>query len=384
MAIYGGRLLSGAITGELWMLDVVALSWTQGISGSPRAGAACAIAGDQFLVWGGLVDQEGEASSNVLIYNLVSSKYMEDYTPPAFYKDLKSPPPLTRTTAIWPKMTFSVDVDKDQTLTSNDQPLIEKDRSRSPIPMGASIGGAVCGLVLLGATAAYFISRRRRRLKQPQRSLDVEDTNLGGIGGWRGRFERGRQRRGEGSEKSLKKDLQETDEDDQLERTLQELQDQEKKLEHQKKELNQKRQLLVMQHRESNPSLPTDQKRGPTAFTDDKAEFIPLPPPGASPGPSKSVSYSPENLSERRTVQAVSGPVDMYHRESYIDDGPRRESELGQEMIEPIYVPSPTVNNAIPDLVYIPPPNVGMDWTKQQQANHPHALVDPFNSTMQQ
>ncbi|KAG0277134.1 hypothetical protein BGZ97_009951, partial [Linnemannia gamsii] len=177
----------------------------------------------------------------------------------------------------------------------------------------------------------------------------------------------------------------ESNEDDELARTLQELQDQEKQLKDQKKELadrekelDQKRQLLVLQHQETNPRLHTHQKRGPTGNADDKAEIFPLPPPRLSPGHVHSTSYSPESLKARRTVQAVSGSIDMYQRENYADDGPRRESEIVQDVIEPLYGPSPTVCNSIPDLVYEPSPDVGMEWTKQQQGNHPHAVVDPY------
>jgi hypothetical protein len=74
----------------------------------------------------------------------------------------------------------------------------------------------------------------------------------------------------------------------------------------------------------------------------------------------------------------------MYQRESYVDDGPRRESEMVQDVIEPMYESSPTVNNAIPDLVYESSPDVGMDWTKQQQSNHPHAIVDPSYPSIHQ
>ena len=380
VVVYGGWLSTGVIVGELWVLDVVASTWTQGISGPPRTGAACTIAGDQFLVWGGHAEQDMGAAPQMLLYNLLSSKYIDRYTPPAYYKDRKPPPALTRTGSL-PIPTFDVDAKKDQ-------PSSNRDLGRLSVPVKVTIGGAVGGLVLLGTIVAFFLIRQRRRRRQGHSSKDRRfmDKNTGASGRLGGLLRRVRGDRS-GSYKVLKKDPQGTNEDDQLEQTLLELQDQEQQLEDQRKELDQKRQLLVLQHRESNPRLPTDQKRGPIAFMDDKAKFFPLLPPSPlrfSPSAVYSVVYSAENLNDRRTVQAVSGPVDMYQREDYVDDSPRRESELAQDVIEPMYGPSPTVSNSIPDLVYEPSPDVGMDWTKQQQGNHPHALIDPSFTVIQE
>jgi hypothetical protein len=78
------------------------------------------------------------------------------------------------------------------------------------------------------------------------------------------------------------------------------------------------------------------------------------------------VLYSPEDLNGRRTVQAAfTHPSIAFCR----------ESDLTQDVIEPMYGPSPDVSITIPDLVYVPPPNVGMNWTKQHLGN-PHVIVD--------
>ena len=58
-------------------------------------------------------------------------------------------------------------------------------------------------------------------------------------------------------------------------------------------------------------------------------------------------------MRDRRTVQAV--PL------CYAGDGPRKESEMEQNVIETIYEPSPEVNHAIPDLVYLLSLDIGMD-----------------------
>ncbi|KAG0377365.1 hypothetical protein BGX24_006254 [Mortierella sp. AD032] len=71
-----------------------------------------------------------------MIYNFTSSKYMTHYTPPAFYKDLKPPPRLTRTTAPWA-------TDSPTTSSSNEV-------DRAPVSIGAAVGGTAAGLAVLG------------------------------------------------------------------------------------------------------------------------------------------------------------------------------------------------------------------------------------------
>jgi hypothetical protein len=299
----------------------------------------------------------------MLIYNLNTSSYENQYTPPAYYKSLKSPPPLTRTTTLWDTGEWP----KQSTVRHELDPL--------SVSIGAIAAGVTAGLLLMGAMAGTFLIRRRRTQGQPRDRNEPKGANahwgfsgLQGHGGGRGG--------GSGFDKWTKKVPDESNEDDELERTLQELADQEM-------QIVQKRQMLVLQHQESKPRLLTDQKRGPSAVVGDKEEIFPLPPPRLSPGHVHSTSYSPESLKARRTVQAVSGSIDMYQRENYADDGPRRKSEIVQDVIEPLYGPSPTICNSIPDLVFEPSPDVGMDWTKQQKSNHPHAVVDPSGFVIQ-
>jgi hypothetical protein len=346
LAIYGGKDANLNVVGELWMLDLVTSTWRQGRKGPPRAFAACTIAGDQFLIWGGSINKTVNAPAEMIIYSFSTSTYVKQYTPPAFYKDLKAPPPISRTTE--PRATDE----------------------QTPFPVGAAVGGAVAGLLLVGAIAGLFILRRRQNQGLDKRYNESRDRDAGRSRGLRGVFQQWRGGGG-GLFKGAKKDPVENDEDEVLERTLKELEEEHKELEHQ-------RQRLVLQNRESNSQSFKDRKRGPTAFTDDKAEVVssPTPPTRHSPDEACTLrSLSPENLNDRRTVQAVSGIVNGYHGSGYV--GPRGESALAQEAIEPLYGPSPEVNNAIPDLIYVPPPNVGMDWTKQQQENHPHTLLDP-------
>ncbi|KAG0377366.1 hypothetical protein BGX24_006255 [Mortierella sp. AD032] len=94
-------LFTHTMTWSTMVLNLVTSSWSQEPTGPLRAFAACTIAGDQFLIWGGRVNENVIAPAEMIIYSFSTSTYVKQYTPPAFYKDLRSPPSLTRTTAPW-------------------------------------------------------------------------------------------------------------------------------------------------------------------------------------------------------------------------------------------------------------------------------------------
>lgn len=341
MVIYGGILTNETVVGDLWILDVVTSTWSQGIAGPERVYSICTVAGDQFLLWGGSTGQNLVSPPEMLMYNLNTSAYIQQYTPPAFYKDLKPPPPLVRTKAPWPT--------NNPALTSRSATIL------------VSVGCAVGGLVLITVFTAIFFIRRRRRQGKPYGGLPRSVARL---------LRRGRGSRGSGQ--GIKNDPQENPEDYALEFDLRRLEDKQNKLEDQKKELDQRRERLVLQHRQSTL------KRGPTSPIDSKDVFlVPLSAPHqVIPDPITSDMYSAEDLESRRTVQGVFGPLDMLEGDSYAGHEPRRQGEIAQEMIEPTYEPSPMINSAIPDLVYLQTQDVGMDWTRQQQYNHPHTSVE--------
>ncbi|KAG0316500.1 Acyl-CoA-binding domain-containing protein 5 [Linnemannia gamsii] len=153
VAVYGGRLRNGTTIGEIWILDLVTLTWAQGQSGPPRMYAACAIAGDQLLIWGGSAEQTVLAPSDMLIYNLKTSSYVQQYTPPPGYKDLKPPPPLTRTTALWATQSPTSSTNAGSGTTNGGS----TDSGSAPSGSNAAIvGGVVGGLSLMGAFAGVL------------------------------------------------------------------------------------------------------------------------------------------------------------------------------------------------------------------------------------
>jgi hypothetical protein len=359
---YGGQLRNDTLLGEIWILDVPTATWSQGPSGPIRASAACTIAGDQFIIWGGRRGAIVNAVPEMMIYNITSANYITDYTPPAFYKDLKPPPPLTRTTAPWP------------TGETTDTATTTGGFVAGCVVGGLTATGAIVGLVVYWMRMqGYGQAQNRRGFKCAIIKNSSRMARLLIPGQKR---EQGPEGEGDYGQR-LKNNPQETIDELMLQQTLRELEAEEKELEEQQKEIDQKRQLLVLQHKVTCSSAPSAVKRGPTAFIFDVTEVISTPTtlPQFSPETLYSTSFPPESFKDRRTVQAA--PVDMYQGDSYVEVGPRRESELAQDVIEPVYEPSPRVNSAIPELVYEASLNVGMDWTKQQRCNHPHTVVDP-------
>ncbi|KAF9899725.1 hypothetical protein EC991_008417 [Linnemannia zychae] len=345
MAIYGGQYANGTVVGELWVLDLITSTWTQGPTGQTRKQAVCTIAGEQLLIWGGMVDQRTSGSSEVIVYNFNTSTYVKQYTPPWFYKDLKPPPPPTRT----------------KSSCAAENPTGSR---------GAIIGGIIGGLVMLMViVVGVIVFRRRQRQRLHKAQFGSRHKGNSYYGGSARLFERWR---GAGGGNEATGDRQEDDEDEVLEQTL-------KELEQEQQELDKQRRFLEQQHQqETTPrSSSSLEVRGPKAQVSDRAEIFPIPPlpPRYSSNSKLSAPQSTENLSDRRTVQAYYGHVGR-HDESDGDVGveTRRQSELTQDKIEPLYGPGPEVNSAIPDLIYVPPP--GLIQTTPQQGNHPHAVID--------
>ncbi|KAF9082029.1 hypothetical protein BGX23_000183 [Mortierella sp. AD031] len=88
MVLFGGLLYNGTVVGTLYTLDVASLTWTQGTSADPiqnRAGMACSVSGDNFIIWGDptvtggpsipkdMEDKEGNVGAAITVGTLVIS-----------------------------------------------------------------------------------------------------------------------------------------------------------------------------------------------------------------------------------------------------------------------------------------------------------------------
>lgn len=145
MVVYGGRPTDpgpngqqAPYLGDVYILNTVSLSWTQGKSGEARIYAACTVSNNQLLVWGGTDGNNNIASSKVLIYNLTSGIWIDTFTP---------------------KTTVS-----------------ETDDSH--VNAGAIAGGVVAGVAVICASVLFYVFRRRRHARTLVRTTsDPGDTD---------------------------------------------------------------------------------------------------------------------------------------------------------------------------------------------------------------
>ncbi|KAF8941661.1 hypothetical protein BGZ47_007295 [Haplosporangium gracile] len=123
MIVFGGSTgLEASIVprGDIYILDVPSLTWSQGTSANTsefRAAMACSIAGDNFIAWGGV--NATNTLGSMIIYNLSSKQWTERYSSGSSSFD-----------------------------TSH---------------MGGIIGGSVAAVVVIGFIIGYVIYRRRKR-----------------------------------------------------------------------------------------------------------------------------------------------------------------------------------------------------------------------------
>ncbi|KAF9996486.1 Leucine-zipper-like transcriptional regulator 1 [Entomortierella chlamydospora] len=138
--IYGGRVGANFVN-DLYILDTVAQTWRSGTGGMARVYAACTIAGNQLLIWGGRDAYNEIVSTDVEIYNIDTDTWVTTYTPPDSYTSKNSTP----------------------------------NGKGSSSHAGAIAGGVVGGLALIMAAILLFIFRRRRRESRYSRSLANSD-----------------------------------------------------------------------------------------------------------------------------------------------------------------------------------------------------------------
>ncbi|KAG0289820.1 Acyl-CoA-binding domain-containing protein 5 [Linnemannia gamsii] len=301
VVVYGGRLENNTVIGDISILDTATQTWTAGAIGPPRMYAACAVAGDQLIIWGGKAADDLPPPNDLIIYNIVTRTWVSQYTPPASYRDLKDPPALTRTTAPWP-----VSPQKGVVGSTDDT------TASKSLPVGAIVGGIVAGLVLVVVCVWFFVFRRRRQTRGPEQEEGNGEDETGG-----GRFAILRRRvRSPFAVKSKKQESphekQEHPVSGEAELTMKELQE----LENQQQELEKKRlQLVLQQQQVPYPPPPqmtnaSSQLRGPTEYLESLSNYQPPPnnPEFIAPLPSSEGGGGDAGkVGERRTVQDTTG-----------------------------------------------------------------------------
>jgi len=87
VSAYGGsKVILLGTTGDfdksnIYILDVAIRKWTKGPSTPVFAGSACAVTGDQFIIWGG-EDINLKKSDKTLIYNIKTKKWVTNFIAP--------------------------------------------------------------------------------------------------------------------------------------------------------------------------------------------------------------------------------------------------------------------------------------------------------------
>ncbi|KAG9320424.1 hypothetical protein KVV02_007181 [Mortierella alpina] len=157
IVIYGGRLSATmGFLNDLYILDTVTQTWRQGVSGPTRVYAACTVAGNQLLLWGGLDEAKNRVDATVHVYNLDLDTWGSSYTPPASYLDsAKRPPPHAG----------EGERGADGQMSSGSH-------------VAAIVGGVVGVLAVILATLLFVFFRRKRGNGRPRGARLVETREI--------------------------------------------------------------------------------------------------------------------------------------------------------------------------------------------------------------
>ncbi|KAF9920664.1 hypothetical protein FBU30_009481 [Linnemannia zychae] len=396
VVIYGGRLRNNTISGEVFILDVDTQQWTPGVTGPSRMYTACTIAGSQLIIWGGSNSDTAIAPSQMLVYNYVTGVWSTQYTPPASYASLSPPPTVTRTAPPWGTSTALTRTSTGVIIgTGSANPNPTKTSQPGPtetpsVPVGIITGGIVGGLVLAAALVGIFFFRyRRNKSKQKGRSFFIAHSTSSHDPDESRSLANNAAMPSIDRRPSLGRDPMESHEEYELERSLMEI-------EKQKRELELRQQMLVLQHRAENPDpakqsgssadVPA-QKRGPTAYVEPEAEYIPAPSPHF-PNIHPDNDPSPKLLSPALSPHPASGSITSSTSSvrivspSLVTTSPSPSSivrttstdvlqgELVQMTPEPSYSPTSILDTGYPDLIYQPKEidggnNNGKEWVRK-------------------
>ncbi|KAF9132813.1 hypothetical protein BGX30_012521, partial [Mortierella sp. GBA39] len=165
MLLFGGEPSNESSSGSLYILDVRNMIWSQATGLDPslgRSAMACAVSGDNFIVWGGIRFISGgtpqDAPGAMLIYNIHTGAWTDTFTRGTHF-DPNAPNPEPPG-----KDGKEGDVGSGET-NSN----------------AAVIGGGVAGVLVVIALVAFFVIRRRRQTKEKsgngQRSGDYHQQD---------------------------------------------------------------------------------------------------------------------------------------------------------------------------------------------------------------
>ncbi|KAF9172484.1 hypothetical protein BGX20_005541 [Mortierella sp. AD010] len=154
MIVFGGEDIAFNPFGAVYILDVATLSWTRVSSISPqtqnRADMACAVAGDNFLAWGGDQDFKIGAFGTPVIFNLKTNQWTTQYI------------------ASFPDASGAGSGSSGSFGSPNTTP--PTDSSSSPKSSNVVTIASAVAVVVVVATVIVFVYRRRSRSPKQQHS----------------------------------------------------------------------------------------------------------------------------------------------------------------------------------------------------------------------
>ncbi|KAG0289825.1 Adagio protein 3 [Linnemannia gamsii] len=294
LVVYGGRQVSGIFSGEVFILDTISGEWKQGAPGQPRIYAACTIAGNQLLIWGGTTTGNVMASSPVMIYNMDTNVWAQEYTAPADYVASAS---ASATSTAKP--------------TTSGSGSASGDGEKSGSNTGAIVGGIVGGIVVIAAIVGFLIYRRRQQrnthLHTPVRSSDDKESGSSAHVS------------GSGNNNNSN-------------RNEEELRRMQTQLENQQQQLELQRQLLALQQQQTVTSGPASQPAMVQQYQEPATPYGYQPP-----------MYYPTVPTTLQTVQAVPDTSAAYGYSAAMPAVSGGHSEMYQQTTEPSFTPSPVV-----------------------------------------
>ncbi|KAF9340779.1 hypothetical protein BGZ91_000263 [Linnemannia elongata] len=322
MVVFGGRPTDPGpngqkvpYLGDVYILNTISLTWTQGNPGEPRIYAACTISNSQLIVWGGSDSNDLVAPAQALIYNLTSASWISNFTP--------------------------------KTNTGTDD---------SHVNAGAIAGGVVAGVAVICACVLFYVFRRRRHARTLVRTTSDNDDS------------KDNQPEPAASSK--------TREDDELQRLRVQLQNQQEQLDLQRRllVLQQQQQHLQAPLQQSHMSIPLQQ---PQVYHDPSSGY--QQPVYYSLAPMTSQTYSSQSDLNQGYVDSTTGldPQALVNHLTPIPIPPIGLTSPSTPAV--VVATKPTVTGVPASKPKLAPSGMRHDsnyWEERPPGN-PHAIITP-------
>ncbi|KAI8359555.1 hypothetical protein B0O80DRAFT_440532 [Mortierella sp. GBAus27b] len=138
-------------TSAVYTLDVTTLAWKKGASIPSSVGSACAVSGDQFISWGGGVNDD-TIFNKTLVYNLKTDTWTTSY--------FATSPPSPSSTTTAPQTSTQQD-----TSITTTPAAVEKTPKTGNSTVNIVVATGFVIIILITAVAIYYGSKKRRNVE---------------------------------------------------------------------------------------------------------------------------------------------------------------------------------------------------------------------------